>query len=61
MSFETRSEDNGLNEYQMLDEALEAAKKDKSIWKISFSALSGERIRLVRYTDDNKWIYQPIE
>lgn len=46
--FQTRSEENGIKYYNVLDGALAAARKDPSIWKISFYALSEERIRLVR-------------
>lgn len=48
MSFQTRSEENGLEWYDTLREAINAATKDGSIWKISFQSISGERIRLVR-------------
>lgn len=48
--YQTRSEENGILYCGSIYSALEAAKKDKSIWKISFNAFNGERIRLVRLT-----------
>lgn len=58
--FQTRSELNGLSDFDTLDGAFMAAKNDRTIWKISFNAQNGERIRLIRLTEDSKWIYQSI-
>lgn len=44
---QTRSEVNGLQQFATFSEAINAAKKDHTIWKISFD-LNGERVRLVR-------------
>lgn len=55
---QTRSEENGIRDFTSLAEAFSAAKKDPSIWKISFS-MNTERIRLVKHKD--MWIYEPIE
>ncbi len=46
---QTRSEEFGIRNFDTVQEALEAAKKDETIWKISFN-VSEERIRLVRRT-----------
>lgn len=45
--YQTRSETTGLNGFDTLAEAQEAAAKDKTVWKISFWDRS-ERVRLVR-------------
>jgi len=45
--FQTRDEAGYLNYFDTFGEAYDAAKKDSSIWKISFTAGS-DRIRLVR-------------
>lgn len=64
---QTRSETNGLGQFNTLQEAIEASKKDKTIWKISFT-LNGERVRMVRQhlngvgakVATNSWEYEPI-
>lgn len=58
MQFQTRSEENGLNYFSTLNDALLAAACDNSVWKISFQLENGERVRLVRYEDRSKWIYE---
>jgi len=45
---QTRSERNGIKEFATFKEALDSAKNDLTIWKISFALSNGERIRLVR-------------
>lgn len=58
LPIQTRSEDTGLNHYATLGEAFNAASKDDSIWKISFS-FGNERVRL-RKCQNIGWIYEPI-
>ena len=48
MKIQTRSEKTGLCFHNTLQNALDAAKKDHSIWKISFSLQNGERVRMIR-------------
>lgn len=57
MEYQTRSEENGCQYHQSFEEALNAAEKDKTIWKISFSS-GKSRIRLVKNSEG--WIYEPI-
>lgn len=57
--YQTRSEMNGINFHHSLRDAIEEAKKDLTIWKISWSQPNAERIRLVRF-DNKLWIYEPI-
>lgn len=64
LEVQTRSEENGIHIYHSFDEAMNAAKIDPTIWKISF-AYGKERIRLVKYVDDQHplngaWIYEPL-
>ena len=47
MEVQTRSEKNGIDFHKSIRAALDAADKDKTIWKISFS-VGKERVRLVR-------------
>lgn len=64
MLVQTRSEDSGLEEFATLKEAFDRAEEDKSIWKISFTISSGERVRLVREWDQyfkDIWVYEPID
>lgn len=58
---QSRSEETGIKLHKTLNEALQDAKEDKSIWKISFDAIDGSRVRLVRYENPDEWIYSPIE
>jgi hypothetical protein len=67
MEFQTRSEDNGLQFFSTFSAALQAAEKDRSIWKLSFTLPTGERIRLTRCDvtglsgePDANWMYDPI-
>lgn len=46
--YQTRSEVNGIAEHLTFEQAYSAAKKDSSIWKISWSLFERERIRLVK-------------
>jgi hypothetical protein len=57
MEVQTRSEETGLGRHDTLGSAMEAARLDPTIWKISFD-LGMERVRLVR--DGNGWVYEPI-
>ena len=58
MEIQTRSEMNGLKFYKSLSYAFRAAKHDPTIWKISFNAEDGSRIRLVRTSQG--WVYEDI-
>jgi len=51
---QTRSEDTGLGTFYSLEGALDRAKKDPTIWKISFS-FGKERVILER-TFDGHWV-----
>lgn len=62
---QTRSERNGIKNFSTLKEAVAHANKDTSVWKISFTLPSGERVRLVAQlidedTDMHDWVYDPI-
>jgi hypothetical protein len=60
---QTRSEVTGINFYPTFKAALEEADQDNTIWKISFSLSTGERIRLIKYEDITEkaiWVYEPI-
>lgn len=63
MIVQTRSEENGLVELTSLKDAFAKAKKDKTIWKISFSLDNGERVRPTRQEDSvigEVWIYESL-
>jgi len=57
---QTRSEHNGLEYHSTFKTAMVAAKKDVTIWKISFALETGERIRLVRDGFSDHWNYAPL-
>lgn len=54
-----RSEEGGLSVCASFAEALKKADEDTSIWKISFTLPTGERIRLVRNESD-EWVYENL-
>lgn len=60
MIFQTRSEKTGLDYFRNMRDAMNAAFYDRSIWKISFDAKNGDRIRLVRINDSNNWMYEEL-
>lgn len=60
MEVQTRSEANGIKHTPTIAVALKNAEEDTSIWKISFWTESGERVRLVRSTD-NEWVLDQME
>jgi len=45
-----------------MNEAMEYAKSNPEVWKISFGLPTGERIRLVHTVIEGQvnWIYEPI-
>ena len=62
MEIQTRSEKNGLRTFPTWAEAFEAAKRDPTIWKISWDETNNtnvSRVRLVRNGDS--WTYEPIK
>ena len=66
MNFQTRSETTGLNYFNTLAEALKAAEKDDTIWKISFSISENRGASAIYYSVppervvlesvDGKWV-----
>lgn len=56
---QTRSETDGLRLFPSLKEAMDHAARDESVWKVSFSLPTDERVRLVRREDG--WLYEPID
>jgi hypothetical protein len=49
-----RSEKTGIKHLNTLADALSSARKDESIWKISFALPTGERCRLIKVTPN--WV-----
>lgn len=62
LTIQLRSETNGISFVASLRDALIAAKKDASVWKISFNMENGERCRLVRRDSPAgpHWVLEPI-
>lgn len=58
MTYQTRSEINGLKYFDSFLEAMKEAKSDSSVWKVSFTTSDGARIRLVREGDT--FVYKPL-
>lgn len=54
-----RTYDGGLSYYPTLVEALKAAEQNKEVFKLSFNAATGERVRLIR-SDNGDWHFDPI-
>jgi hypothetical protein len=59
MTVQTRSNTGELRYFMSLEIALAIAKTDPHIWKISFNAEDGTRIRLVRIATG--WTYENID
>lgn len=74
LEVQTRDEDGALRFHKTVKAAMDSAKEDQKIWKISWSDIStGERVRLVRkrlidplqgFDINNSyepvWVYEPI-
>jgi hypothetical protein len=63
---QTRNEEGACIMHASLKEAFEAAKCDKTIWKISWTIQeTGERVRLIKAYlhewNDHFWMYDPID
>lgn len=58
VEFQTRSEVNGLRYWATFQAAMDHAKFDSTVWKISFN-VGNERIILVN-NDTGHWIYRSI-
>lgn len=58
MITQVRTEDGEIKEFPTLEDAFCFATAFKTVWKISFSIETGERIRLIR--ENNQWIYEDI-
>lgn len=56
---QTRDECGQLKFFETLRAAFEHAERDPTVWKISFEAATGERVRLV-WGADGRWIYEDI-
>lgn len=56
---QTRNANGEIKEFHTIEEALAHSRKDSSVWKISFKAQSGERIRIVR--EQYGWTYESID
>jgi hypothetical protein len=53
--FQTRSEETGLAYFDTLEAAKKASEADPSIWKMSFTIQTGERIVLEKDYTTNEW------
>lgn len=60
---QVRSEETGIRTFPTVEKAFDEAILDSTIWKISFNAMTGERVRLVRRIRGGEavWIYEPME
>lgn len=56
--FQTRSHKEDIKQFTFLKECFEEAKKDPEVWKISFNAPDGNRIRLIR--TEEGWLYEDV-
>lgn len=60
MKFEvqTRNEKGQLTFFATLKEAFDHAEADQTVWKISFSLPTSERVRMVKL--NRRWVYEDI-
>lgn len=56
---QTRDEEGSLRYFATIEDALAYARKEPSVWKISFDSVTGERVRLV-IGEYCEWMYEPI-
>lgn len=59
MEVQTRDETGGLKFHSSLSAALKESRRNPSVWKISFNAEDGTRVRLVRSRDG--WMLELME
>lgn len=59
MEFQTRNVDGELRFFETLKDAMNYHLEDNTVWKISFTLPTGERVRLVYIY--GTWQYEPIE
>lgn len=60
MEVQTRDEDGALEFFDTITEAFEHAKRNPSIWKVSFTTEDDEYIRFIRYFPGNNWQFKPL-
>jgi len=62
MEFQTRNDAGELKFFETFDAALGESAADNTVWKISFSLPTKERIRLVKIRRGGQpiWVYDPI-
>lgn len=58
MSIQTRNESGEILRYKTLQDALQKAQEDPTIWKISFEIEDGSRVRLVKTLEG--WTYENV-
>ena len=58
MAIQTRNREGTLEYFPTLKEAYEHSLKDSTVWKISFDVPTGERMRLVKMSED--WVWQDM-
>jgi hypothetical protein len=61
MEVQVRSEETGIKTFPTVKEAMDYAEKDDTVWKVSFSISTGERVRLTRYDGHSPFEYEPME
>jgi len=64
MEVQTRNEAGALQFFDSLRLAFNHAEKDMSVWKVSFNAEDGSRVRLIRCWDEQQgkdcWSFEPL-
>jgi len=58
MEIQTSSQTGDIRFYRTLESALTEAQLDTKVWKVSFNAEDGTRIRLVRTIEG--WVYENV-
>lgn len=62
LEVQTRNEGGEIKYFSTLTEAKQHAEEDPTVWKISFSLPTGERVRLVKRNgaEIDFWVYEPL-
>lgn len=59
VTVQTRDEEGSCLDHKTLEAAFNFA-ADPTVWKISFTLSTGERVRLIRTPSTKRWVYQDI-
>lgn len=60
MKVQTRNSEGELQFFDTVKEAFDHADEDQTVWKVSFDAEDGSRVRFVESPSKDGWVFEPI-